>query len=162
MEYEDGGDVRGSGEKLEGVDRRRQREDGGSGSSTLLGGVRVVVRNWSFRMPGSGAPVGRASRPLAPRKSALLSREQRAALQRKRQLKRRERRGTLVLGFIMGSFIACWMPFFTLYLLGALPVRAPALLGDLFFWLGYCNSAFNPVSFPPSEPPLSYFPPTSA
>ena len=83
-------------------------------------------------------------------------------------LKAKERRATLSLTLILGpafpsmllvstnhtdalagSFIACWLPFFMMYLLAAIPgadLVAPPLLFDLAFWLGYCNSALNPVS----------------
>ena len=35
--------------------------------------------------------------------------------ERKRVARKKERRATLILGLIMGSFIACWFPFFFLY-----------------------------------------------
>ena len=80
-------------------------------------------------------------------------------------------------GMIMGSFIACWLPFFLLYVISPVcpicPVSAlhnvkqdltsvsffkpeptsdaglcvPVTLFSTAFWLGYSNSAFNPVFF---------------
>ena len=38
--------------------------------------------------------------------------------ERKRIARKKERRATLILGLIMGSFIACWFPFFFLYSIG--------------------------------------------
>ena len=78
----------------------------------------------------------------------------------------------------MGSFIACWLPFFVLYVISPVCPICPVSIcyyvkqdltclslfmkpepisdvgicvpGTLFstaFWLGYSNSAFNPVFF---------------
>ena len=43
---------------------------------------------------------------------------QEAEKERKRIARKKERRATLILGLIMGSFIACWLPFFFLYSIG--------------------------------------------
>uniref|UniRef100_A0A1I8FQH0 G_PROTEIN_RECEP_F1_2 domain-containing protein n=1 Tax=Macrostomum lignano TaxID=282301 RepID=A0A1I8FQH0_9PLAT len=59
----------------------------------------------------------------------------------------RERRATLVLGLIMGAFVLCWFPFFTTYLTDIFCGCVPLILFDFFFWLGYCNSALNPVIY---------------
>lgn len=73
-----------------------------------------------------------------------------AARERRRLARHREKRATLVLGLILGSFIACWLPFFTMYVL--MPVcgercRPPAWSAALAFWLGYVNSALNPAIY---------------
>lgn len=68
----------------------------------------------------------------------------------KRKLaKARERRATMILGLIMAAFILAWLPFFVLYVLGALCKRCD-ISGTVFavaFWLGYCNSAVNPIIY---------------
>ncbi|KAK4307621.1 hypothetical protein Pmani_020627 [Petrolisthes manimaculis] len=69
--------------------------------------------------------------------------------EKRRLARKKEKRATLILGLIMGSFIACWLPFFFMYILGPLcpACHIPGYAFDLAFWLGYMNSAFNPVIY---------------
>lgn len=70
--------------------------------------------------------------------------------QKRRLAQSRDRRATIVLGVIMGTFLACWYPFFQLYVISALcgpSCKIPRLLFDFFFWIGYCNSALNPIIY---------------
>jgi len=60
----------------------------------------------------------------------------------------KEKKAAKTVGVIVGCFIVCWAPFFTVYLFGALcPGCTPSLVFDIFFWLGYCNSAANPFIY---------------
>ncbi|XP_070212559.1 alpha-2A adrenergic receptor-like [Littorina saxatilis] len=72
-----------------------------------------------------------------------------SAERHKRKLaKARERRATLVLGVVMASFILCWLPFFLLYVVSAFCVGCiPYMVFTVFFWIGYCNSALNPIIY---------------
>ena len=61
---------------------------------------------------------------------------------------RMETKAAKTLGIIIGCFICCWFPFFTIYLTAAFCSDCiPELVFDVFFWLGYCNSALNPFIY---------------
>ncbi|XP_030370306.1 alpha-2 adrenergic receptor isoform X2 [Scaptodrosophila lebanonensis] len=70
--------------------------------------------------------------------------------EKRRIARKKEKRATLILGLIMGSFIACWLPFFFLYIL--VPAcsshcHIPDSAFAIAFWLGYMNSALNPAIY---------------
>ncbi|KAL6254572.1 hypothetical protein P5V15_014624 [Pogonomyrmex californicus] len=69
----------------------------------------------------------------------------------KRQQKRRKSEGkaSTTLGIIVGVFVFCWLPFFLLALMKPFfnPDAIPHLITSLFLWLGYCNSALNPIIY---------------
>ncbi|KAF8793982.1 Octopamine receptor 1 like protein [Argiope bruennichi] len=61
---------------------------------------------------------------------------------------RTEAKATKTVGIIVGGFILCWLPFFTVYLImGFCEVCIPEVLFKVFFYLGYCNSALNPIIY---------------
>jgi len=61
---------------------------------------------------------------------------------------RMETKAAKTLGIIVGGFIVCWLPFFTMYLVRAFCEDCiHRLLFSVLFWLGYCNSAINPCIY---------------
>ncbi|KAJ8684373.1 hypothetical protein QAD02_020165 [Eretmocerus hayati] len=69
--------------------------------------------------------------------------------EKRRIARKKEKRAVLILGLIMGSFIACWLPFFFLYIAKPLfpNLAIPEEAFMVAFWLGYMNSALNPVIY---------------
>lgn len=69
--------------------------------------------------------------------------------EKRRLARKKEKRATFILGLIMGSFIACWLPFFFLYIVKPIfPwLNIPGTAFVVAFWLGYINSALNPVIY---------------
>ena len=58
-----------------------------------------------------------------------------------------ETKAAKTVGIIVGGFIVCWFPFFTIYLARAYMCCVPGVMMKLFTWLGYANSGINPVIY---------------
>ncbi|XP_013927173.1 PREDICTED: alpha-2Da adrenergic receptor-like [Thamnophis sirtalis] len=72
------------------------------------------------------------------------------SLSTNRLMQARERRFTFVLSFIIGAFVLCWFPFFFSYSLESVLGEGCCIsepLFKFFFWIGYCNSSFNPIIY---------------
>ncbi|EDW68364.1 octopamine receptor beta-1R [Drosophila virilis] len=62
---------------------------------------------------------------------------------------RRERKAARTLGIIMSAFLLCWLPFFLWYIIFTLcdSCKTPRLVVGILFWIGYFNSALNPIIY---------------
>ena len=64
-------------------------------------------------------------------------------------LKKEEIITARLVGIVIGCFVVCWLPFFTLYVLEAFCTSCEysAQVSLVFLWLGYLNSALNPIIY---------------
>ncbi|CAI4225577.1 unnamed protein product [Auanema sp. JU1783] len=64
-----------------------------------------------------------------------------------KKLRNKERQATFLIGLILIGFIALWLPFFTLYVIGGFGYSLPDEVFQPIFWLGYFNSGVNPIIY---------------
>ncbi|XP_076383411.1 putative G-protein coupled receptor No18 [Megalopta genalis] len=85
-----------------------------------------------------------AEPPATSKKSGIVRSHQQSCINR--TVKETKTAGTLAV--VVGGFVACWLPFFILYLATPfIPMNPPDVLMAALTWLGWINSAINPFIY---------------
>ncbi|XP_024083615.1 dopamine receptor 1-like isoform X2 [Cimex lectularius] len=59
-----------------------------------------------------------------------------------------DHKAAITVGVIMGTFLLCWVPFFCVNIIAAFcKTCIPGMAFKILTWLGYSNSAFNPIIY---------------
>lgn len=129
-------------------------KQGGVSASTTTAAATSKGRG-SIKSIGSGS-VRRSPptpRPLVPAGGGVVRRVsqlKRPTTTAHHQLSSSEARITKTLGIIMGVFVVCWLPFFLIYNVRSQLADPDSISGntmEFFLWLGYFNSALNPILY---------------
>ncbi|KAK7117248.1 hypothetical protein R3I94_022719 [Phoxinus phoxinus] len=89
-------------------------------------------------------PVSMLAYPAGNYKDQNQNRQRKGA-----KINRRERKAMRVLPVVVGAFLFCWTPFFVVHTMRALceECEIPGFVISIVTWLGYVNSALNPIIY---------------
>ncbi|KAJ6653948.1 hypothetical protein lerEdw1_007580 [Lerista edwardsae] len=69
-------------------------------------------------------------------------------MSRRKFSQQKEKKATQMLAIVLGVFIICWLPFFITHILNMhCDCNIPQAMYNAFTWLGYVNSAINPIIY---------------
>lgn len=137
--------LRVTGARLASSHRRGRRSSTSSDSSRprLLGESLATTLNKSELTPSP--TFDESNQSMKPK---LISRMGKRNIKAQVKRFRMETKAAKTLGIIVGGFICCWLPFFTMYLFRAFCKECiNDVAFSIMFWLGYCNSAINPCIY---------------
>ncbi|KAH3789593.1 hypothetical protein DPMN_167778 [Dreissena polymorpha] len=128
---------------------KRLKQHESTETEVLNGKKDAIASSNDFSCPNDTNVNGHTRLARSPRRCKLLIRESKAISVKGHARKfRREAKAAKTLAIIVGAFIICWCPFFTIYLVEAFCYDCVSeLMFSVFFWLGYCNSALNPCIY---------------
>ncbi|CAM4733926.1 hypothetical protein PO909_021921 [Leuciscus waleckii] len=94
--------------------------------------------------PDSPDPVSMLAYPAGNCKDQNQNRQRKGT-----KINRRERKAMRVLPVVVGAFLFCWTPFFVVHTMRALceECEIPGFVISIVTWLGYVNSALNPIIY---------------
>ncbi|XP_043275027.1 tyramine/octopamine receptor-like isoform X2 [Venturia canescens] len=117
--------------------------DIGPGSSSEKIAEQRALPTDSTTTPAAAGPTGKKVLLAVPSRN-----QQRGSHQSSINRVTRETKTAGTLAVVVGGFIACWLPFFVLYLATPfIPVEPPDSLMSALTWLGWINSAINPFIY---------------